>query len=89
MTKAEMDCCKKMSGDCSMGTRNHPCCKTVSTAPTPVASIQATVQFTPTIVLVALIPEIKFALQSEPDLSLIQVGLPPPAPPGTDSILRI
>ena len=32
MTHSEMECCKKMAGDCHMGTGQHPCCKTVSNA---------------------------------------------------------
>jgi integrase len=44
MTEAEMACCKKMAGDCNMGTGQHPCCKTVSNAPLSVASIQPIVQ---------------------------------------------
>ena len=27
MTQAEMACCKKMAGDCQMGSGNHSCCK--------------------------------------------------------------
>src|SRR5215467_7656784 len=89
MTKTEMDCCKKMSGDCTMGARNHPCCKIVSTAPTPVASIQANVQFQPVVTFLALVHFVEFDLRTEAGLTLLQVGLPPPAPPGTDSVLKI
>ena len=89
MTQAEMDCCKKMAGDCHMGAGKHPCCKTVATAPSPVPSIQAKVQFHPVFTLVALLPDIAFDLRTEAESSHTQIGLPPPAPPGTDSILRI
>jgi len=41
MTAAEMACCKKMAGACHMGMGQHPCCKTFSPAPSPVASVQA------------------------------------------------
>src|SRR5215469_7178983 len=75
MTKAEMDCCKKMAGDCTMGSRNHPCCKTVSTAPTPAAAIQAKVQFKPVVVLVSLVRYVEFDLATMADLSLAPVGL--------------
>jgi hypothetical protein len=47
MTHSEMECCKKMAGDCHMGSGQHPCCKTVSNAPTPVASLQPISQVHP------------------------------------------
>ena len=89
MTKAEMDCCKKMAGNCNMGAGKHPCCKTVSTAPIAVASISATVDYTPVFILVDSVSNVDFDLRTDADESLTQIGLPPPAPPGTDSILRI
>jgi len=47
MTQSEMACCKKMAGDCRMGAEQHPCCKTVSSAPSPVASLQSEIHFQP------------------------------------------
>jgi hypothetical protein len=89
MTQAEMACCKKMVGDCNMGTGNHPCCKTVTTAPSPIASIQGKVQFKPMTALVALVPDFEFDRRTEAKVSFRHTGLPPPAPPGPHSILRI
>lgn len=89
MTKAEMECCKKMMGDCTMGAGKHPCCRTVRTAPTPVASVQAKVQFHPVIAFVAQVHCVESDPGTEANPTLTHVGLPPPAPPGTDSILRI
>src|SRR6266852_9263631 len=40
MTQVEMECCKKMAGDCHMGPRNHPCCEKSVNQPFPVATIQ-------------------------------------------------
>jgi hypothetical protein len=35
MTDAEMACCKKMAGDCDMGSGNHSCCQhTITSSPT-------------------------------------------------------
>jgi hypothetical protein len=53
MTAAEMACCKKMAGDCNMGTGQHPCCKTVSAAPASIASIQPIPQAYPDFAVVA------------------------------------
>ena len=89
MTNAEMACCKKMAGDCHMGAGQHPCCKTIASAPQPVASVQSTSQIQPSVMVVA-----KTAILSAPSIApaeamQIDFGLPPPAPPGLHSILRI
>jgi hypothetical protein len=89
MTQAEMDCCKKMAGDCSMGSGKHPCCKSFTTTPSPIPSVQAKVLLQPCFTLVALVPDIAFDLRAGTESSHLPIGLPPPAPPGTDSILRI
>lgn len=89
MAQAEMDCCKKMAGDCNMGAGEHPCCKTVTTPPSPIASIQAKVQSQAVFALVALVLDIAFDPRTEAESTLIQIGVPPPSPPGMDSILRI
>ena len=90
MTQAEMDCCKKMAGDCQKGAGQHPCCKTsVNRAPT-VAKVEPNVS--------AIQPEVPAALLEtafsfEPIFSRApnseNLGLPPPAPPALNSILRI
>ena len=89
MTQAEMACCKKMAGDCHMGASQHPCCKTKVEQPTPVAiPDRATFQ---TLYVVAALPYVP--LLAEPTLDRNSGrelrGLPPPAPPGLSSILRI
>lgn len=89
MTDAEMACCKKMAGDCHMGVGKHPCCKTVTSADVPVATLQPTSHVQPIIAVVLL--EIRFQPEPTADGEFIQanLGLPPPAPPGLTSILRI
>jgi hypothetical protein len=90
MTQAEMACCKKMAGDCHMGAGQHPCCKTTLQKAAPVAALDRTAnQIHPyvvaTLLKVVFLP--KPALDSASSIELR--GLPPPAPPGLTSVLRI
>lgn len=89
MTHSEMECCKKMAGDCQMGTGQHPCCKTISNAPAPTASIQPVPHLYPCFAVVAEIAVLQAPSLFEGELGQIHLGLPPPAPPGPHSILRI
>jgi hypothetical protein len=89
MTAAEMACCKKMAGDCHMGMGQHPCCKTASTAPSPVASLQARPHFHPGFAVAALTTALEVAPVSTGESAQVFLGLPPPAPPSPNSILRI
>lgn len=42
MTDAEMACCKKMAGECDMGSGNHSCCQyTISATPTVATAVQS------------------------------------------------
>jgi hypothetical protein len=89
MTAVEMECCKKMAGDCQMGTGQHPCCKTVSNAPQPVASLRAMSQIQPPVALVVEVAVVAIPSTSKAEVMQTGLGLPPPAPPGLNSILRI
>lgn len=89
MTQSEMACCKKMAGDCRMSAEQHPCCKTVSRSPSRVASVQSKIHFEPLAGLVGLVAPLEVTSISQVDLTLAHLGLPPPAPPGPSSILRI
>jgi len=89
MTQSEMACCKKMAGDCRMSGEQHPCCKTVSSSPSPVASPQSKIHFQPLAGLVGIVTPIEVTSISRVDQALAHLGLPPPAPPGPSSILRI
>jgi hypothetical protein len=90
MTQAEMACCKKMAGDCSMGAGQHPCCKTKAEQPRPVATLDRTATQID-LRVVALLRDVSL----EPERTLDWAGtrelrgLPPPAPPGLNSVLRI
>lgn len=89
MTQAEMACCKKMVGDCQMGSAQHPCCKTTPTIKAPVATVGALPQLHPSVALIAVTPGVQFALKTDGAFAQAQLGLPPPSLPGTNSILRI
>ena len=89
MTDAEIACCKKMVGDCHMGTGQHPCCKTVANAPQPVVSIQSISQIQPCVAVIAQIAMIPAPLIAQAEAMPMGLGLPPPAPPDLHSILRI
>ena len=89
MTKVEMECCKKMAGDCPMGSRGHPCCEKRASQPSPVATVQQShvqhVVFTiVTSVVQAVCPPMRDA-----ESHCLALGLPPPLPPSLNSILRI
>ena len=89
MTQSEMACCKKMAGDCRMSTEQHPCCKTVSNSPSPVASPQPKIHFQHLAGLVGAVTPFEVTSILRVDQTLAHLGLPPPAPPGPNSILRI
>jgi hypothetical protein len=89
MTAAEMACCKKMAGDCHMGMGQHPCCTTASLAPSPVASLQPSSHVHPNVAVTTLTVTLELAPVSTGEFAQVHLGLPPPAPPGPNSILRI
>jgi hypothetical protein len=89
MTPSEMACCKKMAGDCHRGIGEHPCCKSVSSVPSAVASIQPITQAHHSLALVAKVVVFRVPFLSNGDAEQIALGLPPPAPPGQYSLLRI
>ncbi len=72
-----------------MGTGQHPCCNTVSGAPASIASIQQISQVHPDFAVVAEIAIDPAPSVPEVESQQIDLGLPPPAPPGQNSILRI
>jgi hypothetical protein len=72
-----------------MGTGQHPCCKTVSNAPASVASMQPISQVHPDFAVVAETAVTLVPLECEAESEQVSLGLPPPSPPGQNSILRI
>jgi hypothetical protein len=89
MTSDEMACCKKMAGNCDMGTGNHSCCKTTVTTP-QLAAISHNTQLHQPDALVQL-----STILASDDAGLkteIVHAVPfpiPISPPGSQSILRI
>ena len=89
MTDAEMACCKKMAGNCDMGTGNHSCCKTTVSTP-QLAAIAHNPQAHQLDTLVALQFLLKNADASITSETVRVVPSPIPiSPPGSQSILRI
>jgi hypothetical protein len=90
MTDAEMACCKKMAGNCDMGSGNHSCCKTTANVAQPVAMIVQHQQMhvSPVSVAVSILCT---ESNSEIAIDLIRVKLSPIpiSPPGLQTILRI
>jgi hypothetical protein len=89
MTHAEMACCKKMAGDCHMGPAQHPCCKTAPNVTAPVATIAPILQFHPDVAIVIVTHRFQSEQIVDSEVAQVYLGLPPPAPPGPNSILRI
>jgi hypothetical protein len=89
MTAAEMACCKKMAGDCHMQMGQRPCCKMVSPAPSPVASLQPSSHVRPSFAVAAMTVTFQVVPASTGESPQVYLGLPPPTPPGLNSILRI
>jgi hypothetical protein len=89
MTQSEMACCKKMAGDCHMGSVQHPCCKTAPTVNAPVATIKPIAHPHPSVAVVSFTSSFPVQLKAEGEIAQAHLGLPPPAPPGPNSILRI
>jgi hypothetical protein len=88
MAQSEMECCKKMVGDCQMGVGQHHCCKRGVNRTASVAKVEHSAQSQPQFLAVpvsVLAPPAKII-----DCAFTaQLGLPPPAPPGVVSVLRI
>lgn len=89
MSQAEMDCCKKMAGDCHRGPTQHPCCKTTPSIDAPVATVQQVPQIHPDLAILCLTQIFQPEPAAEDAVAQAHLGLPPPAPPGPNAILRI
>jgi hypothetical protein len=89
MTKVEMECCKKMAGDCHMGSRNHPCCEKNANQPSSVANVQRSHVLNPVFAAIVTVVQISSLLMRDAESHRLTQGLPPPSPPSISSILRI
>jgi hypothetical protein len=90
MTQSEMACCKKMAGNCTMGSSEHPCCKTLTSAPTQERAInRIAIQVQPCALSAALMSSMPSDPIANSRLTIDPNGLPPPAPPDLNTVLRI
>jgi hypothetical protein len=89
MTDAEMACCKKMAGNCDMGTGNHSCCKTTVSTP-QLAAIAHNPQAHQPDGLIAVPTDFAEAHSCFASEAVRVVSSTIPiSPPGTQAILRI
>jgi hypothetical protein len=89
MTKVEMECCKKMAGDCHMGTHSHPCCEKHLNQSTPVATVQQQHGLHAVFTMVTPVVQTICLPIRDAAFHRMALGLPPPSPPSLNSILRI
>jgi hypothetical protein len=90
LSPAEMECCKKMAGNCDRGGGNHKCCDTTANRATPSAAIVRSAATN----LPALYPmaaTIHVDLRRPHLIDSVDWSLPliSPSPPGFSAILRI
>jgi len=90
MTAEEMECCKRMAGNCDMGGGNHGCCdKTVNhSAPTAALLYSSTFDLHGLVVCVSLAHPIVAASQFDQGIHSPFVSASPP-PLALSSVLRI
>jgi hypothetical protein len=88
MTQAEMECCKKMAGDCHMGSRNHPCCEKNVDQPSAVAAIQQS-HVTHPVLAVAVLDVASVQPTAGFEFVAVKFDSPPHSPPSLNSPLRI
>jgi|ERR1700678_1952834 hypothetical protein len=89
MTQLEMACCKEMAGDCQMGSAPHPCCKTAPAVNAPLATVTPIAPLHLSLTALSFAPNTPLEPNAEGQTDQTHLGLPPPAPPGPNSILRI
>jgi len=90
MTAAEMECCKKMAGNCDMGGGNHKCCDVTVNHGAPVAAIAHSSGLhalaVPMILADARIELAPPRLVERIVSSIVQAS---PSPPGSTTVLRL
>lgn len=88
MTQVEMECCKKMAGDCHMGSRSHPCCEKNVNQTSPVATVERSHRLH-AVVTVAVFDISSAAPTVESEFLHLKFSSPPHSPPSLNSPLRI
>jgi hypothetical protein len=89
MTPVEMECCKKMAGNCDMGGGNHKCCDTkINHAAPNLAVVHSPVpdEPAPAVISNTHVDVLQPALFSKTAFSPVTIS---PSPPGIPIVLRI
>jgi hypothetical protein len=88
MTQVEMECCKKMAGNCHTNSRNHPCCEKNVDQASVVATVQQAHAVYPVFTAVILDgPSVQ--PRAELEFRYVKFDSPPHSPPSANSPLRI
>lgn len=90
MTPAEVECCKKMAGNCDMGGGNHKCCNVKVSHSAPVAAIMHGCD-AQTITVPAIVAG-TWGEDSLPRLAeniIPSLALVAPSPPGFPTVLKL
>ena len=90
MAPAEMECCKKMAGNCDMGGGNHKCCDVTVNHAAPVAAIVHSSSLH-ALALPMILADVRTELAPP---RLVERVISPsvlasPSPPGSSTVLRI
>lgn len=72
-----------------MGPRNHPCCEKTTSQPSPVATLRQPHVLRVAFAAVMLVVQTSDSPAEDNASRRLTLGLPPPAPPNLNSILRI
>jgi hypothetical protein len=90
MSPAEMECCKKMAGNCDMGGGNHKCCDTTANHAAPSAAIvHSATSNLPALCLTAATIQVDGPRPHLTGSVAWSLPLISPSPPGFSAILRI
>ena len=89
MSRAEMACCRKMAGNCRMSASQHPCCKTAKSNVAPDAKVERSISQVQPYLVVTFVADSFLPELMQDGVFTSRLGLPPPAPPGLNSVLRI
>src|SRR4051812_2253877 len=90
MTQAEMACCRKMAGDCQLGSSHHSCCKVEVQRPNNFLKVSS--QKVPVPVDSAVVITICLMADDAAERSTQLANSahsPPESPPNSPTILRI
>ena len=87
MTPAEMECCKRMAGNCDMGNGDHKCCTTTINRANPTAAtVHNIFQHDFDVIVVEWVNLAEVAPSATASFSLTAIS---PSPPGATTVLRI